>query len=290
MNPLTGVLILNKTLVQDECSDYVYFIKATDLFQERLSSMLSFKIHVVSSQARFKHRHYTINITENTEDSINLTDFIKIYNFKSDTQLRLDEASRTANRDFFTIDSRNSLIFKRRPDFEGKNYFRFELVLTQLGKDIDTAQVEINVIDQNEYSPVVEDVLVGSGVEYLKSLSIHKISDDYTYLITANLTKLLTLDHSSYFVLFQVRASDQDNGRDVPVGYSLEQTMYYELVQEEINMERFNKLKEVNASQFGQLFLVDKENGGVRMNLKYLNQQVHPTAVFFKIKVRMLFL
>ena len=87
-----------------------------------------------------------------------------------------------------------------------------------------------------------------------------------------------------------MRASDQDNGRDVPVGYSLEQTMYYELVQEEINMERFNKLKEVNASQFGQLFLVDKENGGVRMNLKYLNQQVHPTAVFFKIKVRMLFL
>ena len=61
-------------------------------------------------------------------------------------------------------------------------------MLTQLGKDIDTAQVEINVIDQNEYSPVVEDVLVGSGVEYLKSLSIHKISDDYTYLITANLT------------------------------------------------------------------------------------------------------
>lgn len=290
MDPISGVLMLNKTLDQNECSDYSYFIKATDLFQERISSMLSFKIHVTSSKARFKHRHNTINVTENSEMSINLLQAVKIYNYKSDIQLRLDENSKAANRDFFTIDTdENTLVFKKRPDFEERNYFRFELVMSQLGRDLDTTQVEINVLDQNEYSPVVEAVTVGAELENTRALGIYKISDDYTYLVTANLSTLLGLNHSFYFELFHIRASDMDNsdsggGGSHVDGFKLEQVVYYDLVSEEINSERYNKLKEFNASQFKNLFLVE-EAGVVKINLKHLSPQVYPTVVFLQVRV-----
>lgn len=43
---LTGVISLNKSLDREQCSDFKYFIRATDLVEKRLSSVLTFKIHV----------------------------------------------------------------------------------------------------------------------------------------------------------------------------------------------------------------------------------------------------
>ena len=227
----TGVVTLNSTLNRQKCRDYLFFIKAIDVYQERLSSMLNFKIRVMNNLPKFHHRKYVFNFTKDTSTSntikkIDLTKYIRIERVSEPSngvEFRLDSFS---NQTHFSIDKNNNLIVEKKLNYESQKKYRLNLILSQMGKDVDMTVIEINVIDQNEHSPKVIAVVRAN-----KFSNVSRISDDLTYMLTANLSSImLPVNESSnfYLDLIRIEAIDVDTNTS-EIDYSIETVQYFEL-------------------------------------------------------------
>lgn len=273
----TGSLTLHKPLDQSECSEYLYFIKATDSMQSRFTAMLNFKISVVNVGPKFENRKYTFNVTENTEKtSVNLAN-IKILNSVPGIKLRIESYSSIR---YFELKDQN-LVIKRSLDHETQNQYLFNLVLTQNSIDIDDCLVEINVLDQNEFSPVINKIETSPDLEKTNTVQIYKISDDPVYIVTADLIKLLKLNQTFYLNLLRIDARDMDkNSSDI--NFKIDEIEFFELMK-----ESSNNPQQMDDSQFKNLFLIDSD-GHLKINLRHLSSNLNrlvPGMVFFKLKL-----
>ncbi len=281
----SGVVRLKKSLKRGDCSNYLFFIKAVDVYQERLSSMLNFKIRITSNEPKFQHRHYTFNLTEDISGQltsekrwIDLNKHIRVINPKSNIQFRLEAEEKN-----FQIDNNHRLLIKTSLNFEKNKHHRFNLILNYFGKDVDKVEIQIDVIDQNEDRPVISQVRANKLGGGSMTLNISRISEDYTYLITANLTRLLTMNDSFYFDLIRI---DINKTNTDEIFYAIQTAQYFKL--EGMNAPGYStKLKEFDSPDLTQLFLIDKE-GHLKLNLNKAKHQLKrtiPDVIFFHVKI-----
>jgi hypothetical protein len=85
-----GIILLNRSLDREECSDFVYEVRATDMTDKRLTTRVNFRIHVNDlndNKAMFLAPTYTFDVMENA--IVNLTNINMIKVKDDDTHPRL---------------------------------------------------------------------------------------------------------------------------------------------------------------------------------------------------------
>lgn len=194
-----GVVTLNKTLNDEPCVQYFYSIRATDVIDPRLSSILTFMLKINTSRddaLRFEQRKYVFKIIENA--ILNMSVQLKIVNPQSDGHLvyklePLSEADDSDLRNYFTLtgdksNNRSVLLLVKKPlDYEVKKKHTFKISAYENdgAKAIDSAVIEINVLDLNEHAPQVKRLESTNN----KSVNVTQLYRN-EYLIQVNLDRV----------------------------------------------------------------------------------------------------
>jgi hypothetical protein len=197
VDSLNGVIVLNKTLETPWCSSYLYQIRATDLLENRLSSVLNFRLRVIGAETahkarpKFKQRHYTFHIAERTMANASNSIKLDYPNLSADLAFRIEALGyeETDLDGFFAVlkDTREQsvkLMIKQPLDAKKQKKIVFKLIVSDAGDEFDSdfALVEINVLESDESSRIVP---LTSGE--LDAIRISRIGRSDTYFVVVNL-------------------------------------------------------------------------------------------------------
>jgi hypothetical protein len=229
LNSLTGQLTLNHSLDYEHCTRYSYIIKATDILERRLNSLLNLQIHVGDvndNGPRFEHNRYLFQVAENAiengtnmrmaitdSDSISTPTLLRLRmeNMIEDQTVDLNEtfALRIVERRFDNETTSIYLVTRKQLDFEQKRRYFFRLIVTDDRGQFDSTLVEIIVLDVNEFAPEIRSISSCSSHVRTATLSIQKLE----YLIESNTDVLSrTMDDDDTSVsLVKIDAIDQDD-------------------------------------------------------------------------------
>jgi len=149
---------------------YVIGISAKDSGQPSLEEVTTLLVHIyeINTSPRFTQDRYILNITENQGP---LPDFFKLQSEDSDKALtnRRHKYQIRAPNDvlvYFSIDDVTGALSLLKPvDREEISDFIFQVVLHDEGKDVDEAEVKVDILDVNDFPPVVSPNQRGSIFE-----------------------------------------------------------------------------------------------------------------------------
>jgi hypothetical protein len=146
LNASTGLLTLNTSLDRETCSNYLYYVRATDLAEPRIYSLVNLKIRVKDiddNEGHFEQSSYTFYIAEKTMtlnekqlmvrivDADHTNDHV--YHFKMENQLANDNNENLAKHFDVVKDERDqrvlNLVIKRPLDFKSQKKFVFKLYM-----------------------------------------------------------------------------------------------------------------------------------------------------------------
>ncbi len=151
LGPLTGVLVLNKSIDREVCSDFLLIVKASHLNEKRLSSFIFLQLHIKDQNdnlASFESGRYVFDVLENAEVNKSIGYPIKILdqdigdlssltfklrsieNEKENSRINLiDQVDSFA---IFKEPESNQIIFilKEPLDFENRKNYKFDLIVT----------------------------------------------------------------------------------------------------------------------------------------------------------------
>ena len=217
-----GVIVLNKTL-EKTCLSYFYQIRATDLIENRLSSVLNFRLHVIgadtarNARPKFEQKHYIFHIAEQTMANAS-TNTIKLDypNLSSDLVFRIEGLGydETNLDEYFAVlkdtnDQSVKLMIKQPLDAKKQKKIAFKLIVSDAGDELDSdyALVEINVLESDESSRIVP--LISSELDAIR---ISRIGRSNTYFVVINLDLVYNLVNKDtvelYAELVRVIAGD----------------------------------------------------------------------------------
>lgn len=170
LEPLTGILTLNKSLDHELCAKYSYTVRASDVQEHRLSSLVHLQIHVADvndNPIKFVESRYMFRVLENvlgdelgTSLRINLTDADSTHRaalrFRLESEEARDQAElertfelRQLNTESSSSSSSSSdlavyLVTRKPLDYELKRRYFFRVVVTDELEFTDTTQVEVD--------------------------------------------------------------------------------------------------------------------------------------------------
>ena len=147
LGPLTGVLVLNKSIDREVCSDFLFIVKASHLIEKRLSSFIFLQLHIKDQNDNlpsFEYASYVFDVPESAELNKAIGYPIKILDQDLGDLSSLSFKLRSIENeiesgpikiDTFAIlkqnDSNQIIFVLEKPlDFENKKNYKFDLVVT----------------------------------------------------------------------------------------------------------------------------------------------------------------
>ena len=135
-----GVITLNSSLDREVCANYLFSIRATDLMEPRIHSLINLRIHVNDlndNGPRFQQDTYTFFIAENT--IANTTNAIRVNDpdLSSDLEYTIESDANEDMSEFFAVikdEARSKLVklvIKKPLDYETRNKYEFKLTVSE---------------------------------------------------------------------------------------------------------------------------------------------------------------
>jgi hypothetical protein len=143
-----GIVVLNKSLDREECANFRYLVRVTDLVESRLSATLTFKVAVNDlndNGPMFAQKHYVFHIMENTvintsiipirivDPDLKSTLYFKIEsssNGNSDAENLIVNTYFGINTDLLIEGGMISLMVKKPLDFQIRRLYSFTMFVS----------------------------------------------------------------------------------------------------------------------------------------------------------------
>ncbi|CAF0819285.1 unnamed protein product [Brachionus calyciflorus] len=294
VNESTGIIGLNKSLDREECSKFKFLIKATNLYEHRISSFLTFKINVLDmddNAPKFEQNYYVFDIIENTNKTfkikINDPDLKPDYIFKLESLN--DEHNIPDLKDYFQIEKTYdpksiNLILSKNLEYSRRNKYLFNLIVLEIDKNdpgivhSDSTLIEIIVLNEKELRPCVKKLII-LGDLATKNFSLSKKLNNENFFFQTNLDhlidKLKITEPFKGMAFLNVLKIDVAKTKNDLIHFYIHTLEFYDSVPNFKNKSKFVFPSEMDSTQ---LFLLDESTGVLNIDLTSFNN-LHPKLI-----------
>lgn len=295
LDSFNGIIVLNKSIEREKgCLDFKYYISATDLVEQRLSSVLTFKIHINAHEdlgPKFEQSHFVFQIMENTVLESGFKIKLKESSLKrvKNLDFKIEELDQGQEdlQEYFTLQTNDhflNLIIKKPFNYEIKNKYLFNLILLDKinSSKLDTSLIEINVLDSNEFRPEVRDIVIQNDENSVDLIVLNKTKvSNENYFILVNLDNLLKQQTSKSLIKIEAFDPDANGLVDGMILFETERISFF-------NSTRNFRQEEIQLNPPESIFSVSKSDGLLDVDLSDLNEEVIKTLFMCRLQIRII--